>query len=127
MTAEVPEVPEVEVSEDEDPIFFAPKRVTAISDIANILSWIFLVACVIQLVVEIIGLRSQLSGQGVTLKALLREPSLYTYVFQRMIIPVLTGLGFFAVLQGVSLGLSMLLEADFNSRESATEVVITEQ
>jgi hypothetical protein len=38
-----------------------------------------------------------------------------------MIIPLLTGLGLFALLQAVSVGLNMLLEADYDKREANTK------
>jgi hypothetical protein len=104
-------------SEDKEPIYFVPKRISLISDTANILSWIILVGFLGAVVAEIIGLRAQLVAQGLAIKTLLREPSLYTFIFTNMVIPLLTGLGFFGLLQAASLGLSMLLEWDYNIRE----------
>jgi hypothetical protein len=104
-------------SEDKEPIYFVPKRISLISDTANILSWIILVGFLGAVVAEIIGLRAQLVAQGLAIKTLLREPSLYTFIFTNMVIPLLTGLGFFGLLQAASLGLSMLLEWDYNMRE----------
>ena len=116
MTVENTEIPAV--AEDKDPIFFIPKRVSMISDTANILSWIILVLFVGAVITQIIGLQAQLASQNIAIKTLLREPSLYTYIFTNMITPLLTGLGFFALLQAASLGLSMLLEWDYNMRET---------
>ena len=105
-------------SEEREPLFFVPKRISLISDTANILSWVILVAFIGAVVTEIIGLRAQLGQQGIAIKTLLREPSLYTFIFTNMIIPLMTGLGLFGLLQAASLGLSMLLEWDFNMREA---------
>jgi hypothetical protein len=107
--------------EDKDPIFFVPKRISMVSDTANILSWVILVGFVGDVVAQIIGLRAQLVSQGVVLATLLREPSLYSYIFTNMVVPLLTGLGFFALLQAGSLGLSMLLEWDYNMREAKNQ------
>jgi hypothetical protein len=108
-------------TEDKEPIFFVPKRISMVSDTANILSWIILVGFVGDFIAQVIGLRAQLATQGIALSSLLKEPSLYTYIFTNMVIPILTGLGFFALLQAASLGLSMLLEWDFNMREAKNE------
>ena len=119
MTMENNEITEIkESSEDKEPIFFVPKRISMISDTANILSWIILVGFVGAVISQIIGLRAQLVSQGIAIKTLLKEPSLYTYIFSNMVVPLLTGLGFFGLLQAASLGLSMLLEWDYNMREA---------
>ncbi len=104
--------------EEKEPIFFEPKRISTISDIANILSWFVLVGFIGSVVAQIIGLRAQLTSQGITLAQLVKEPSLYTFLFTNMIVPLLTGLGLFSLLQAASLGLSMLLEWDYNMREA---------
>ncbi len=116
MTAENPEM--TPVAEDKEPIFFEPKRTSMISDTANILSWFVLVGFIGAVIAQIIGLRSQLLSQGITLAQLVKEPSLYTFLFTNMIVPLLTGLGLFALLQAASLGLSMLMEWDYNMREA---------
>ena len=108
-------------SEDKEPIYFASKRVSLVFDTANILSWVILVGFVCDVIAQIIGLQSQLKSQGIAISALLREPSFYTYIFSNMIAPLLTGLGLFALLQAASVGLSMLLEADYNMRETRNE------
>ena len=105
-------------SEEKEPLFFVPKRISLISDTANILSWIILVGFIGAVVAAIISLRAQLVQQGIAIKTLIREPSLYAYIFTNMIIPLLTGLGLFGLLQAASLGLSMLLEWDFNMRDA---------
>ncbi len=114
MTIENPEMPAVE---EKEPVFFVPKRVSMISDTANILSWIVLVGFIGNVIAEVVGLRSQLAQQGIALATLIKEPSLYTFLFTNMIVPLVTGLGLFALLQAASLGLSVLLEWDFNMRE----------
>ena len=108
-------------AEDKEPIYFAPKRVNLISDTANILSWVVLVGFVGDIVVQIISLQSQLTSQGLALSSLIREPSFFSYIFTNMLIPLLTGLGLFALLQAVSVGLNMLLEADYDKREANTK------
>ena len=116
MTKEITEMPDS--SEDKEPIYFAPKRVSLVSDTANILSWVVLVGFVGDVVAEEISLQSQITSQGLALSTLLHEPSFFTYISSNMLIPLLTGLGLFAILQAVSVGLNMLLEKDYNSREA---------
>jgi hypothetical protein len=119
MTIEKTETPDS--SEDKEPIYFAPKRVSLVSDTANILSWVILVGFVGDIVVQVISLQAQLTSQGLVLSTLLHEPSFFTYIFSNMLIPLLTGLGLFAILQAASVGLNMLLETDFNMREARNE------
>ena len=119
MTIEKIEMPDS--SEDKEPIYFAPKRVSLVSDTANILSWVILVGFVGDIVSQEISLQAQLSSQGLALSTLLHEPSFFTYIFSNMLIPLLTGLGLFAILQAASVGLNMLLETDYNMREARNE------
>lgn len=109
---------ELDTTQDKDPIYFVPKKVSMVSDLANILSWVVLVGFVAAVITQIIGLRAQLATQGIAIATLVREPSLYTFIFTNMVNPLLTGLGIFALLQAASVGLSMLLESDYNIRET---------
>jgi hypothetical protein len=103
--------------EDNEPVYFAPKRVTLVSDFASVLSWVVLVGFIAYVILGIISLRAQIVTNSYVLKDLLKEPSFFVYLFTNMIIPLLTGLGFFGVLQAAAAGLNMLLEKDFNARE----------
>jgi hypothetical protein len=107
--------------EDKEPIYFAPKRVSMISDLASILSWIVLVGFIGSVIVEVISLQSQLSSQSLTIAGLIHEPSLYVFLFVNLIVPLLTGLGLFVLLQAAALGLNMLLENDFNARDAKSK------
>ena len=108
-------------AEDKEPIYFAPKRVSLISDIASILSWVVLVLFIGDFIVQVISLQSTMTSQKLTIAALVREPSFYAYLFVNLIVPFLTGLGFFVVLQAAAHGLNMLLEMDFNAREAKSK------
>jgi hypothetical protein len=104
--------------EEKEPIYYAPKRVSLISDVASILSWVVLVAFIADFVIQVVSLQGQIKGQNLVISTLLREPSFFSYLFTNMVRPLLTGLGFFAILQGIAVGLNLLLEMDFNARES---------
>jgi hypothetical protein len=104
-------------SEEKEPVYFNPRRVSFFSDFASILSWIALVGFLAQVVFAAINLQSQMSAQSLALSALLKEPSFIPYLFVNMLIPVLTGLVFFAVVQGIAQGLNVLLEMDLFNRD----------
>ena len=103
--------------EENEPIYYKPKSLNLVATVAGIVSWITLVGFVANVVLQVMGLQAQLAQQGLALDALLKEASFYAYLFTNMIIPLLTGLSLFLILQGVSIGLNALLEIDFNARE----------
>jgi len=103
--------------EENEPIYYKPKSLNLVATVAGIVSWITLVGFVANVVLQVIGLQAQLAQQGLALDALLKEASFYAYLFTNMLIPLLTGLSLFLILQGVSIGLNALLEIDFNARE----------
>ncbi len=119
MTIEKTETPDS--PEDKEPIYFAPKRVSLVSDTANILSWVILVGFVADIVAQVLSLQAQMTSQGLAFSTLLHEPSFFAYLFSNMLIPLLTGLGLFTILQAASLGLNMLLETDYNMHEAGNE------
>jgi hypothetical protein len=116
------EVNEMAVAvEDKEPIYYAPRRVTLVSDLASILSWVVLVFFIGDFIVQIISLNSTMATQQLTVAALVKEPSFYAYVFVNLIVPLLTGLGIFVILQAAATGLNVLLEMDFNAREAKSK------
>ena len=108
----------IAITEESEPVFYTPQRVTLVSDIASILSWVVLAFFIGDFIVQIISLQSTLKTQQLTIATLMREPSFYAYLFVNIIVPFLTGLGFFVVLQAAAHGLNVLLEMDFNAREA---------
>ena len=116
MDTEIAEV--IDQEEDKEPIYFAPKRVSLVSDFASILSWVVLVGFIGYVVLQVISLRTQIMTNNYVLSDLLKEPSFWVYLFTNMIIPLLTGLAFFGVLQAGAVGLNMLLEKDYSAHEA---------
>ncbi len=104
--------------EEKEIILYSPKRLSLISDLAGILSWIILVGFLGNIIVQIISLRTQVTAQGLILTNLLKDASFISYIFLNLIVPVLTGIGLFIVLQAASVGLNVLFEMDFNAREA---------
>ena len=107
---------------EEEPVFFAPKRVSLVSDLASILSWVVLVGFLGDIVLQVVALRQQMTTNNYVLSTLLKEPSFFVYLFTNLLIPLLTGLVFFVVLQAAAHGLNVLLEADYNAREAKGKV-----
>lgn len=108
----------IDTVEDNEPVYFAPKQVSLVSNVASVLSWIVLVGFIGAVVIQGISLQTQLSSQGLALSSLLHETSFFAYLAVNLVIPLFTGLGLFAVLQAASVGLNVLLEMDYNSREA---------
>ncbi len=109
-------VPPVTPEEDE-PLYFVPRRVSTAADFAGILSWVVLVGFVAEMVVKLLDVRSQISTNSLVLGDLLKELSFHSYLFTNIIEPLLFGLALFAVLQGVSVGLEMILEMTYRKKE----------
>jgi hypothetical protein len=107
----------VEFVEDNEPIYYKPKSLNLIATLAGVFSWIVLVGFIADIVVQVINIQSQLQQQSLALGTLMAEPSFNSYAFTYLVIPLMTGLALFAILQGVSIGLNVLLEIDFNIRE----------
>ena len=108
----------IDPADEVEPVFFSPKRVSLISDVSSILSWIVLVGFIADFVIQTVSLQGQMKSQNLVLSTLMREPSFYSYIFINMLVPLLTGLGLFSLLQAAAVGLNMLLEMDFNAREA---------
>ncbi len=105
------------VEEANDPIYYSPKALNLVASLAGIFSWIVLAGFLADIVVQGLNVQAQLSEQNLALATLIKEPSFNSYLFTNLVVPFLTGLALFAILQGVSIGLNVLLEIDFNLRE----------
>lgn len=106
-----------EPSVEKEPVYYAPKRVTLAADLAGIISWVVLVGFLAYFVVEVIYVRAQMVDGALSLASLIKEPSFLSYLFSNLIIPLLTGLGLFFLLQAAATGLNVLLEADLVKHE----------
>jgi hypothetical protein len=104
--------------EEKEPIYFAPKRVSLVSDVSSILSWVVLVGFLGNFIIQMVSLSGQMKSQSLALATLIREPSFFSYVFINLLIPLLTGLALFAILQAAAVGLNMLLEMDYNAHDA---------
>jgi hypothetical protein len=107
--------------EEKEPIYFHPKRVSLVSDFASILSWVVLVGFIGDFILKIISLQDQIKTNDLVLSTLMKDPSFFGYLFINLIVPILTGLGLFAILQAAAAGLNVLLENDYNAREAKSK------
>jgi hypothetical protein len=105
----------VEPADENEPIYYKPKSLNLVATVAGILSWVVLVGFILVVVGHFLNLQEL--SQGATFSALIKEAGARTWIYTNLLIPVLTGLGLFITLQGVSIGLNVLLEIDFNIRE----------
>jgi hypothetical protein len=104
--------------EEKEPIYFAPKSVNLISDFSSVISWVVLVGFLGDVVLQVVSLVTQIKTQNMVFANLVKEPSFFSYIFTNLLIPLMTGLGLFALLQAAAAGLNMLLESDFNARQA---------
>jgi hypothetical protein len=100
-----------------DPIYYKPGWLSLIASIASWTSWLVFAVYIINTIVQGVWIQSQVSDQGLVLSDMLSEPSFLTYIFTNLLLPFFTGIVYFLVLQGVSIGLNVVLEMDFNLRE----------
>jgi|APIni6443716594_1056825.scaffolds.fasta_scaffold636475_2 hypothetical protein len=112
---------EVEVKsaaeEAEGPVYYKPGTVSLVSGITSVLSWFVLAAFVGDVVVQFLNINATVTAQGMSFASLFKEPSALSFLVSNLVTPFFTGLAWFFVLQGVALGLNILLELDFNSSE----------
>ncbi len=112
---EVEEVEEV-VIDDNEPVYYKPRILNLVATIAGILSWVVLLGFIAVVVGQYLNL-TELS-QGAPISSLLSQASAKVWIYTNLVIPLLSGLSFFCILQGVAIGLNVLLEIDFNMRET---------
>ncbi len=111
----------IDSAEEEEPIYYSPKRLGLVSVIASVLSWFVLVGFLADISAQGVSIASQLKTQGLVLSNVLKESSFISYILTTLVTPFLTGLVFFTVLQAASIGLNVLLEMDSNVRETESE------
>jgi len=101
--------------EDDSPVYYNTNHLSLIAILSGVFSWIILAGYITYVVISILFLQSQLVN-GVTLSQILQDPSAQSWIFNAIGSPLMLGIVFFLVLQGVSVGLNVLLEIDVNSQ-----------
>jgi hypothetical protein len=108
----------IDTVEDNEPVYFAPKRVSLVADVASVLSWVVLVGFIGDVVMQTISLQLQIKSTGYALVDLLKQSTFIAVLITNLLVPLLTGMVFFVILQAAAVGLNVLLEMDYNSREA---------
>jgi hypothetical protein len=108
----------IDTVEDNEPVYFAPKRVSLVADVASVLSWVVLVGFIGDVVMQTISLQLQIKSTGYALVDLLKQSAFIAVLITNLLVPLLTGMVFFVILQAAAVGLNVLLEMDYNSREA---------
>jgi hypothetical protein len=103
---------------DDEPVYYNPDRLSMISSISSVVSWIVLVFFIIDTVMQAIGIQTQMSKQGLVLTTLMSDPNFLAYFISNILLPLFTGIVFFLLLQAAAIGLNVVLELDFNMREA---------
>ena len=112
------DVEEVEI-DDNEPVYYKPKSLNLIATLSGIFSWVVLLGFIALIVGQYLVLIEL--GQGAPVTELIANAQVKNWIYTNMALPLLNGLGLFFVMQGVSIGLNVLLEIDFNAREPKKE------
>ena len=105
----------VEIEESE-PVYYKPKTLNLVATISGIFSWVVLLGFIALIAGQYLVLQELAQGQPMT--ELLANPQVLNWIYTNMALPLLNGLGFFFVMQGVSIGLNVLMEIEFNQRDN---------
>lgn len=112
------EIAEVEVDVDEnEPVYYSPKTLNLVTSFARVLSWVVLAGFILLVVGNYMNLQE--ISQGAALTDIIKQAAARAWIYTNLVTPLLTGLTMFVALQGICVGLDVLLEIDFNTRETA--------
>ena len=102
---------------ENEPIYYKPSWLSLIASIASWSSWLVLAIYVVSSIVQGIWIQSQMKAQGLAFSDVMTDMSILAYLFSNLLLPFFTGIVYFVILQGVSVGLNVVLEMDFTLRE----------
>src|SRR5687767_4016514 len=112
---------DVSAEEEDEPVYYKPKTLSLISVISQWLSWVVLILVLLVIVAQGLYLNGIATQNATAVMALLADAQqgeqARLFVYTSMLLPLLTGLSFFFLLQAASVGLNALLEIEFNQRE----------
>jgi hypothetical protein len=108
--------------ENTEPVYYSPKKLSLVGNISAWLSWLILVVFIAVTIFQFISMQNALLQQGIILEAsLFLNPLAVAYFLSNLVSPLVTGIALFVIMQGISIGLNVLLEIDFNRQETAVE------
>jgi hypothetical protein len=110
----------VETPQEKGAVLYNPKALSLVASLSAIFSWIVLVAYLAETIVQFLYVKAQLaqSQAPVDVATLIKEPGFVSYVVTNISTPLFTGLALFFVLQGVAIGLNILMEIDLKSGDA---------
>lgn len=106
------ETPEVE---EKGPALYNPKALSLVASLASILSWVVLVAFIGDIVAQYLNVQTMIEQQGMAFSELFKEPGALSFLVTNLSTPFFTGLALFLVMQGVAIGLNVLMEIDLKT------------
>jgi len=104
-------------AEEKGPALYNPKALSLVSSLASILSWVVLVAFLGDVVAQYLNVQNMIGQQGMTFAELFKEPGALSFLVTNMSTPFFTGLAVFLMMQGVAIGLNVLMEIDLKTGE----------
>lgn len=109
--------PAHEAEEEKGPTLYNPKALSLVSSLLSILSWVVLVAFIGDTVAQYLNIQNMISPQGTAFTELFKDPGALSYIVTNLSTPFFTGVAWFLVMQGVSIGLNVLMEVDLKLSE----------
>lgn len=104
-----------EPMEDSSPVYYNTNHLSLIAILSGIFSWIVLAGYLLTVTLSVLFLKTQLVGAN--LGQIIQDPQAQLWMTTNIVSPLMTGIAFFFVLQGVALGLNVLMELDLNTKE----------
>jgi len=108
---------ETEEVEEKGPALYNPKALSLVASLTSILSWVVLAAFIGDVVAQYLNINTMIEQQGMTFSGLFEEPGALSFLVTNLSTPFFTGLALFLVMQGVSIGLNVLMELDLKTSD----------
>ncbi len=106
---------EAQEVDENGPALYNPKALSLVSSLSSILSWVVLVAFLADIVAQYLNVNSMISQQGMAFSDLFKEPNAVSFLVSNLSTPLFTGIALFLVMQGVAIGLNVLMELDLKT------------
>lgn len=111
--------PAVETAEVEEkgPALYNPKALSLVASLTSMLSWVVLIAFVGDVIAQYLNVNSMISQQGMAFSDLFKEANAVSFLVSNLSTPLFTGIALFLVMQGVAIGLNVLMELDLKTSD----------
>lgn len=106
------------IQDEKGSVLYNAKTVSLVASLSNIFSWVILVAFAGQVVASFLNVQKMIAQQGMAFSELFKDSSAISYLMTNLSAPLFTGVALFFVLQGVALGLNVLMEIDLKTGDS---------